>query len=81
MQWTLIMLARFPPVFQGAKGVRNAVTGINEVGIFPNRVLQSRNPVNFVQSLKPDGLLASHLKSNAETRPDFALKSRVPSFK
>ena len=44
MQWILIMLARFPPVFQRAKRARNAVTGINEVGIFSNRVLQSRNP-------------------------------------
>ena len=44
MQWILIMLARFPPVFQWAKRARNGVTGINEVGIFQNKVLQSRNP-------------------------------------
>ena len=39
----LIMLARSPPLFQRAKRARNAVTGINEVGIFPNGVLQSCN--------------------------------------
>ena len=65
MQWILIMLARFPPVFQRAKRARNAVTGINEVGIFPNRVLQSRNPDPKFGAIPLNLMVfsASHLQS------------------
>ena len=45
------------------------------VGRIPNRVLQSRNPEGYFWHPFPKHAF------NPESGPDFALKSRIPSFK
>ena len=51
----------------------------------PNRVRQSRNlEPNFAQSRNPDSYFRNPVSPhsfNPESRPRFALKSRIPSFK